>query len=627
MKKIGLFAIALPFILTACGGGNSGSGDGDSQPPPPPSLSIQGPTDVTQGQSVALIALSEGELASISWRQNAGPSVDMQTSQSQVLAFEIPEAGNYVFEVQLQSQSGQQLNAQYSFSAQQASTPSANLRLDHVVAEGAKVSLRADYTGPQQVTAITWQRVSGPAVTTSHNQDGGPQHLLFYDAPRVTADTLMQWQATLTLDDGSQVSDNAYVLVKNLDINSEGFFPKYASRIVTSEVHPYRADSPYAAALKDCVYNNRLASACSFARLPLLGTKQPNPSIDDVLDRLLVSHRWMGDNFKRFLEQSETAPDILKLLAATTAIVITYDTRPSFYWTATGAIYLDAANLWLTPTQRDVLNDQPDYRTDFGKDLAFTMPWRYVKNQQSFLVSYPAALRQTRAFRDMEAQLTWLLYHELAHANDYFAWHRWAGLRESDNPLSFSNANAPSSRHVSQQYALQSEAMRSLAQVSFSGQAATATQKAYLPMDIEQFFVPDVATDYYSYTSEREDFALAFQHFMMALRLGAEADVGILASLNNPQALVSWGQRNRHNSDAIRPRVKAVVESIFPELDATTIQLQLPGPQLMRRNESWWDNLVLEDAPQRSREVGENKITQPMNGPNLWHPPGLSADN
>ena len=69
-------------------------------------------------------------------------------------------------------------------------------------------------------------------------------------------------------------------------------------------MQPYRVNSPYATALADCVYNNQVSSSCSFSRLPLIGQVTENPSIDDILDRTYVSHSWMGDAFKLFLETS-----------------------------------------------------------------------------------------------------------------------------------------------------------------------------------------------------------------------------------------------------------------------------------------------------------------------------------
>ena len=143
------------------------------------------------------------------------------------------------------------------------------------------------------------------------------------------------------------------------------------------------------------------------------------------MDRVVVSHQWMGDRFKDFLTNNDSNNDIKNLLRATTAIIISYDVRPSFYWAATGAIYLDAENFWLTPQERDTINEAPDYRADFGNDLQFVMPWRYVKDNAYASESYSKSERVNRTAEDALFRLTSLMYHELAHANDFFPSYEW----------------------------------------------------------------------------------------------------------------------------------------------------------------------------------------------------------
>lgn len=38
----------------------------------------------------------------------------------------------------------------------------------------------------------------------------------------------------------------------------------------------------------------------------------------------------------------------------------------------TGAIYLDAEQLWLSPAQREVIDEQPDYRSSYGATLGYS---------------------------------------------------------------------------------------------------------------------------------------------------------------------------------------------------------------------------------------------------------------
>ena len=109
----------------------------------------------------------------------------------------------------------------------------------------------------------------------------------------------------------------------------------------------------------------------------MIGQQSPHPDIDAIMNSVFVSHDWMGDNFKSFLQAKDPQGDFVDLLKSVTAVVISYDIRPSFYWVATGAIYPDPTDLWLTPSQRDTLNEAADYRTGYGNDLNFR---QYVKN-------------------------------------------------------------------------------------------------------------------------------------------------------------------------------------------------------------------------------------------------------
>ena len=109
----------------------------------------------------------------------------------------------------------------------------------------------------------------------------------------------------------------------------------------------------------------------------------------------------------------------MRLFNGVTAIVIGAQVRPSFYYALTGAIYLDADNFWLTAAQRDVINEAPDFRSDFDRDLMYSGVWRYTQNNQNIFLAFPATSRISRDISYLLAEAGWLLYHELAHASDF----------------------------------------------------------------------------------------------------------------------------------------------------------------------------------------------------------------
>ena len=59
------------------------------------------------------------------------------------------------------------------------------------------------------------------------------------------------------------------------------------------------------------------------------------------MDRVLVSHDWVGANFERFLRTHDPDGDLRRMLAAVTAITMGTRSATSFY-TPTSTVNLDA---------------------------------------------------------------------------------------------------------------------------------------------------------------------------------------------------------------------------------------------------------------------------------------------
>ncbi len=620
-KLVAVTLLCSSLIVASCGGGSSNDGTavGRGTLPPPVITESTGTIEpiatfgnvalfgdsqfVTNGSYGFALTTNDGaQISEVRWEQLSGPTLNLLASNAQTIGFDTLEAGNYVLQAEVTTIVGRQ-QIIHEFAVQQSNTAVANLRLDHTVTERAKVSLRVDsFNNDISTATITWKQVAGPAVLDFQSQGNSA----FFNAPAVTKDEVIRFETSVNYLDGLIAVDSLFITINDTQIIDEAYFPN--SNIITSEdVHAFNSDSPYKNAIESCVYTNTLNRTCSFGTLPLIGQQSTTPTIEDILDRTLVSHDWMGKRFRQYLEQSAAGPDMLKLLRGVTAVVISYDVRPSFYWAATGAIYLDARNFWLTPEERDTLNEVPDFRSGFGGDLKFRVFWRYVKDNAPYVpgVSFSSAARETRTFDVLEADISWLMYHELGHANDFFPYDVWASLSNSDDPLSFFRNNGTNSDIMINTFPLSSSQMKGLAQVSFAGETANSTQKAYIGSDIEGFFTPDIASSYYSYLNEREDFATLFERFMMQYRLGASADIGIINTEDNPNLLVTWGQRDRFNSLSIQNRVRFTVGNILPELgNIAALQAALPNPIQLRRNVSWFDNINLSD------NIGTQSVNQ-----------------
>ena len=258
--------------------------------------------------------------------------------------------------------------------------------------------------------------------------------------------------------------------------------PPVVSRVdvrAEDSLYPYRQDSPYAAVLKQCSLATTVDASCTLDTLPFITQAKPDFDRSDVLDRLLVTHDWMGKRFEALLDDAPAS--MIPLFGSVTAISIGSTIRPSNYWSLTGAIRLDPANLWLSVAEKANVSTQEDFRQGFGADLQFWAFGTYRNGNQPAYDFYNLTDTRERNYNDIKLRNYTLWYHELAHAVDYLPNESVATL---DNTLKtgdalFQNDYLFLSPQFVAEYPLYSDVMLSLAQVSFRGEEATNEQKRF----------------------------------------------------------------------------------------------------------------------------------------------------
>ena len=72
------------------------------------------------------------------------------------------------------------------------------------------------------------------------------------------------------------------------------------------------------------------------------------------MERVVVSHDWMGVRFEQLMRRMPT--DLVELFAPVTAIVIGSDVRPSFYSSFRGTINLDPGFLWMSVPEKQTIS-------------------------------------------------------------------------------------------------------------------------------------------------------------------------------------------------------------------------------------------------------------------------------
>ncbi|MGZ8994777.1 MAG: hypothetical protein ACXW16_12245, partial [Burkholderiaceae bacterium] len=547
----------------------------------------------------------------VQWTQTAGPAVALVSAKSQAISFEPPSVDTYGFSVTFLDAAGAQQTANVSVNAVAPSAAAAVLvRVDHAAREGGNVSLRA-WPALAGGETNTWTQTAGPQVTL----DASDPNRVLFTAPQVTRDTALTFRVTRRTAAGGTDTDDVFVLVEDYaqaPPDPSGTLPFVFSDLHVSRTYPYRSAGPFAGALVRCTYEANLqytggsTNLCPLSTLPFLDqtTMGAVPTVDQIMDRVVVSHDWMGEVFEQLLRTQGSQADILRLFNGVTAIVIGAQVRPSFYYALTGAIYLDADNFWLTGAQRDVINEAPDFRSDFDRDLMYSGVWRYTQNNQNIFLAFPATSRLSRDLTYLLAEAGWLLYHELAHASDFMPPAARASLNNSLSAWGnisprFQASQLPSDL-IAASFPLQSAQLAGLAQVKFFGATADATQRAYTPNDVASFFSSDRATDEYSYSTTREDLAMTFEEFMMFRNHAWRRDVAITDKIGpattSSTLIVRFGQRGRIGEATIKPRARNAVGAIAPWVNLAEVD-NLPPPIPMRAGDSWAGNLVVPAPP------------------------------
>lgn len=359
-----------------------------------------------------------------------------------------------------------------------------------------------------------------------------------------------------------------------------------------SNLKAYRDSGPYASVLVNCVSIESDSDSCKLSELPPIGLNNSDPTIDDVLNHLVVSHQWMGDRMRDLLEIMPS--DMLLMLRSNTAIVIDDDIRPAYFKQSTGAIYIDPGYLWLSNAEKITINPKEDFRSNFGSDLQFKRLWRYLINDQYAWQNYSLDGTEVRTIEDIVIGISWLFYHELAHANDCLPPDQLANLDTTSsyysNYLNIANAGLCVHDRLVSLYPLTSDLWSSLATVLYHGNDSTTQQQALTPEQVGMDFENDHANDTYSYSSVWEDTAMVFEAVMMKRSFDADRDMVIVPfyeQFDCNTALVKWGQRGRLGDQRIIDRAKFVLGEILPEIDVDSFFATQPQPIQIAVDESY----------------------------------------
>lgn len=386
------------------------------------------------------------------------------------------------------------------------------------------------------------------------------------------------------------------------------------------DVEPYVASGRYASVLKGCVTAQQSNQSCTLETLPPIAMEYPTPDIDAIMARVLVSDPWMGQRFEELL--AVLPNDIHQLLGAVTAVVIDGDIRPSYYLSMTGAIYLDPENLWLLVSEKRAVNQDPDYRRAFAEPLTYRSFWRYVKGGRN-ANSYTPGPDGSRTLADIEMRMASLLFHELAHANDFFPPVTYDRV---DPGLSYLRAASSvyeerPSTYLTNFEGLASAEMFRVASILYKGVPPNDNDRKITAAQVGGFFEPDAASDDYAYSSQYEDLAMLFEEAMMKLHYDTERDMAFIVASQKRDAhcndeLIGWGVRNRLAAAQVVGRAEWAVQQMLPLRNYSDFFAELDPPQPLPVGQGWCESITL-DRPFFARSEKLRAISKERPSPLL----------
>ncbi len=386
------------------------------------------------------------------------------------------------------------------------------------------------------------------------------------------------------------------------------------TNIDLSDTYAYNKNSPYSSVLKECIQAKTSNKSCTLEKLPLIGENVNTPITKKmIMNRVVVSHKWMGERFSQMLDILED--DVKYLLGSTTMIVIDNNVRPSFYWTMTGAIYIDPRYLFLNPREGKTIEKKDDYRKDYGKDLQFEDFDRYVKNNNYAYKNYKLDSKKQRTIEDIKYKFAQLFYHELGHANDYIPSYMRNKLDKSKKIVDAIEEieNERISLKLKDIYPLTSQELKDLGAVLYHGKIANQSQKDMSAYEVGELFSKDSALDMYAYSNSYEDLSVLFETFLMKYHYGIENDVAFLKKPSGKEKyycedyIVKWGKRNLLAQDTRSKRALFVVNALLPNIRNWNA-IDFGEVKSLKVDSNWCSSINISSISPRSKSLKQNTL-------------------
>lgn len=371
----------------------------------------------------------------------------------------------------------------------------------------------------------------------------------------------------------------------------------YDGELSAAELYSYRTTS-FSENLVECSVAYLDSKTCSVSYIAPIGVELlGDVSIDDVANRLVVSHDWMAESFVDALYEMNDQT-LLNLFKAVNAVVISYELEGSFYHGYTASIYINPEHLWRNSDEWYSLYQSTSDGEADEYELQFKPARRYVDATTGDYTTWSNSYNESSGYTSRSAsqlapRLYSLLAHELGHANDFLPPEL---LSTIDNSGTIYNdyilPNTLVSSDLNDIYPRNSELVAEAAGVYYSDDEITDELRYTTGADIGLEFASDGGSYFYSYKNGLEDLATLMEITMMYMKYDSVLDVAFytVSDLENPTCddlLIEWGQRNRLADSSVNERAVYVAERLISEDYALEVAAITEQPIMMEANAGW----------------------------------------
>lgn len=330
---------------------------------------------------------------------------------------------------------------------------------------------------------------------------------------------------------------------------------------------PYNINSNYKDVLKKC-FEAIDGAECTFNELPLIGQSVISPQISDIMDRVVVSHDWMGVRFEQLL--SQLSSEALLLLKPVAVIYIGSENDSVGYNAGSAQLRIGPELLWLTADEKTALassdGESGGSSNDTRDDLNFRFRYNFIKNG---LALDSKESDSERAFSDIFDNFAIVFYSQLAFAADYFPASVYSDDRLSVTPRMIFDENSKQPIVTKPLYddenlTAPTSHLYPIAKIYYEDEPASDLYKTYTAADAGLAYDSEGKPSLSSYRGERRDMRGLFSLGMMKYKHDVSLNVLFYDGMeSNSETTIGYGLRNRIASPKVAARVKFVMERII----------------------------------------------------------------